>query len=408
MQPSRFVFHPSLPLTANGKVDRTALVSLHPETIPLPQAEEGTDGLEIALSRLWHTLLPEARRSPAEARFPMLGGDSLVLVNLMLGVEEITGQALEASDFLLLPTFAGLCQAVNNRMAQTEFQPVLTLRKQGTRPPLFFLHQQHGDLDHYFELAEALGEDQPVFGIRSPALQDLSRLPSSIEAAATEIIAFIRKVMPEGAPSLVGFSWSGLLAYEIARQLAETEGVFCFTALLGGDPPMPPTGYAARLLHFARYFPPWFLDFLLKGENRWQRLTTWPGIVRKGVAKAHLPLKFFNQNQISRHMLALTEKYYPSSKANLPLDLFRERESYAPYPHPLYAWQTSHLPDGGWNRWTRQRVRVHWVEGDHFTVLNRPAVTGLAQSILRAMDQHFVQPAPRVGSSAGLPALCPA
>jgi len=63
----------------------------------------------------------------------------------MLGVEEITGQRLEVSSFLMKPTLAGLCEAARARAAQTEFEPVLALRKQGTRPPLFCLYAVNGE-----------------------------------------------------------------------------------------------------------------------------------------------------------------------------------------------------------------------------------------------------------------------
>jgi thioesterase domain-containing protein len=71
------------------------------------------------------------------------------------------------------------------------------------------------------------------------------------------------------------------------------------------------------------------------------------------------------------------------------VNLFRERGSYHAQPHPLRAWQTSHLPDGGWNNWTQQPVQVQWLDGDHWTILKPPAVFALAQSLRQTMDRHF-------------------
>ena len=53
------------------------------------------DGLEQALARLWQGLLPAAASSPPDATFAVLGGDSLLAIKLMLGVEEITGGLFE-------------------------------------------------------------------------------------------------------------------------------------------------------------------------------------------------------------------------------------------------------------------------------------------------------------------------
>jgi thioesterase domain-containing protein len=90
-------------------------------------------------------------------------------------------------------------------------------------------------------------------------------------------------------------------------------------------------------------------------------------------------------------MIALTDKYQPLPKSDVVIDLFRERESYRLQPpHPLQVWHTSNnLPDAGWNRWTHNKPRIHVMEGDHATIVKPPLVSGLAQSIRSAMDQHF-------------------
>ena len=387
MLPSQFVFHGQLPLTPRGKVDRAGLVNFHPKTTVLQQVEAPTDGLEIALSRLWHSLLPAAGNAPGDTKFCALGGDSLLMVRLMLGVEEITNQRLEVSTFMMQPTFSGLCHAVRTRMSRTEFQPVLALRTHGTRPPLFCVHLVNGDIDKYFYLAEAFGNDQPVFGIRSLALEDPSQLPASMEAAAAEVVRSIRKVQPHGVPALVGYSWANLLAFEVARQLAEKEGISCFTALIGSDAPMFPTNFTSRLAHFVSSLPAWTFEFVMDYKNRAQRLSRWRRkLVQGNLAKLHLPAY---SSPISNHMLGLMEKYRPPPKSGVAVDLFRDRHAYQAQPHPLHPWERNKLDDSGWNHWTRGQVRVHWQEGDHDSIVRPPAAAGLAQSILRAMDQHL-------------------
>ena len=196
MIPSEFVWHERLPLTSQGKLDRAALMTCETTKPASPQRWRGGDGLEKALAGLWHSLLPAANGSSADATFAILGGDSLLAIKLMLGVENITGQWLEVSTFLVNPTFGGLCEAVKLRLAREKFEPVLTLRRDGTRPPLFCLYGHAGDIEAYFNLAEALGDNQPVFGIRSPALEDLSRLPPSMEEAAADVVRWISKSLP--------------------------------------------------------------------------------------------------------------------------------------------------------------------------------------------------------------------
>lgn len=392
MVPSQFKFHEHFPLTSYGKVDRTALANSSAEKIPPPAFDSTGGGLDIALSRLWLSLLPAAGGAPKNASFANIGGDSLVLVKLMLGVEEITNQRLEASSFLVEPTFPGLCQAVKTRMSQTEFQPVLTLRKNGTRPPLFFLYNYEGDIDVYFNLAEAVGDDQPVFGIRSPALEDLAKIPATMEAAATETMSWIRKILPKGRPALVGYSWAGLLAFETARQFAQHEKTSCFTALIGADAPMRPTTIFQRSTHVVKNFPGWAWQLVQDQENRWRRISRWQKMARgttQNLTDERVSRPDELLSPLARQMIVLMEKYSPPPTADVMVNLFRERGSYHAQPHPLRAWQTSHLPDGGWNNWTQQPVQVQWLDGDHWTILKPPAVFALAQSLRQTMDQHF-------------------
>jgi len=392
MVPSEFVLHENLPLTPQGKVDRAALTDLQSAKSATTEVVIKGDGLEKALTGLWHSLLPAAAGAPADATFATLGGDSLLAIKLMLGVEEITGQRLEVSSFLMKPTLPGLCEAVRARAAQTEFEPVLVLRKQGTRPPLFCLYAVNGDVEVYFRLAEALGDDQPVIGIRSPGLRDMSKLPKSLEEAAAEVIVSIRKVQPHGAPMMAGYSWSGLLGFEVARQLEKAEGLHCFTALIGTAAPMRPTNLTSRVTHFARYFPAWFWNLATDRKERKQRLKNWRRMARRtraNLAEPHVPTDNWKITPISQHLLDLMEKYRPQTGSNVTMDIFRERDAYKVHAHPLHAWQTSHLPDGGWSRWMRNEPRIHWLEGDHWTIIKPPIVSDLAQAIRSAMDEHL-------------------
>ena len=391
MVPSQFILHERLPLTPQGKVDRAALKTVLPENQEAPPGIVVKDGLEKALAGLWQSLLPEATGARADATFAELGGDSLSVVKLLLGVQEITGQPLETSAFLLQPTFAGLCAAVKAQMARAEFQPVLTLRKQGNRPPLFVLYGLSGDIEIYLGLVEALGEDQPVYGIRSPALDNLSRLPVSIEDAAADIVRSIRKIQPRGAPALVGYCWAGQLAFAVVRQLAQTEGVHCYAAAIGTDAPMRPTTVAFRATHFLRHFPGWLWALFRDTENRGRRIRNlWDGAATKNnhaVEKEVITPEWYS-SPIARHLMALTKKYCPLPQTRAAINVFREREEYRSQAHPARPWDTSYLREGGWDRWTTG-AQIHWLEGNHNSILRPPLVTSLAQAIRSAHDRHL-------------------
>src|SRR6185437_1900410 len=387
MVPSEFQMHATLPLTPQGKLNRAALIDLQTAKTAAPEVVTGANALEARLSQLWQSLLPAAKGSPADAKFAELGGDSLLAIKLMLGVEEITGQRVEISTFLVNPTIAGLCDAVQRRMSRSEFEPMLALRKNGTRPPIFCAYGFSGDVQAYFDLTAALGDDQPVYGIRSPALEDLSRLPQSMESAAAEVVGWIRKVQPQGPVALVGYSWAGVLTFEVARQLAAREGIHCYSALIGTVAPVPRAGFISRCIHFVRYFPLWCWRLMVDRKNRRRRLSRWRQMalrLNQGLVKEQLPL--WETTPIARHMLGLMKKYRPYPISDITIDLFRGRAEFGNQTHPLNPWLKPHLPDAGWNRWTRRPNRILWIEGDHETIIKPPAVLELGRLIRQAMD----------------------
>ncbi|WP_051857675.1 amino acid adenylation domain-containing protein [Streptomyces cellulosae] len=99
------------------------------------------------------------------------------------------------------------------------FAPMLCIRPTGARPPVFCVHSGVGLALSYLPLARYIGPDHPVYGIQSPSVVDGAPLPDSIEANASAYIDLIRQVQPEGPYHLLGWSFGGLLAYEIAVQL---------------------------------------------------------------------------------------------------------------------------------------------------------------------------------------------
>lgn len=100
MIPSAVVWHESLPLTRNGKVDRAALVAAAPQTGPAEGATHASGGpssgaggeYEQALAALWASVLRVEPASIAlDDDFYDLGGDSLAAARILTGVRKQFG-----------------------------------------------------------------------------------------------------------------------------------------------------------------------------------------------------------------------------------------------------------------------------------------------------------------------------
>lgn len=106
-------------------------------------------------------------------------------------------------------------------------ETTVAIQPKGDLPPLFAVHGGDGGVLFYGQLASRLGEDRPFYAFEAPALTATSPIPNeSVEETAAHYLAEMKKVQPSGPYFLCGYSFGGVVAYEMARQLnAEGEEV---------------------------------------------------------------------------------------------------------------------------------------------------------------------------------------
>jgi thioesterase domain-containing protein len=96
---------------------------------------------------------------------------------------------------------------------------IVALRREGGREPLFLIHGVDGSTARFQELVRYLEPDQPAYGIQSQAmLLDRTAL-TRVEDMARYYLPEVRAVQPHGPYHFLGYSFGGLIAFEMARQL---------------------------------------------------------------------------------------------------------------------------------------------------------------------------------------------
>ncbi len=108
-----------LPLTANGKVDRKALVKAA-ESLVAPRAEDADRQPETPLERLLCSLWEEVLGCPvpgARTNFFRLGGDSLKAVQILTRLKEQLPLSLPLQAFFATPTIEGLAGTLIDRIS---------------------------------------------------------------------------------------------------------------------------------------------------------------------------------------------------------------------------------------------------------------------------------------------------
>lgn len=116
MMPSAVVWHDSLPLTRNGKVDRGVLATMKPRAAVSATAAptEQTAGLQRRLAELWASVLrvPAADIGPA-ADFYDLGGDSLAAARIFTMIRKQFGVGITLDQLYQVRTIQAMAAFVD-------------------------------------------------------------------------------------------------------------------------------------------------------------------------------------------------------------------------------------------------------------------------------------------------------
>ncbi len=221
MIPSTFIILESLPLSQNGKVNRRML--------PAPHLQKETAGgtyvkprnpLEYQLVEVWEELF-QIRPIGIRDSFFDLGGHSLLSVRMMDRVERLFGKKVPLATLFEGATIEHLANALINQAEGYTDSPLVPIQPSGTKRPFYYLH---GDFNggglYCSSLARHLGHDQPFYALQPHGLND-EAVPPTIEEMAAHHIETLRAFQPEGPYLLGGHCNGGLIAYEMARQLAD-------------------------------------------------------------------------------------------------------------------------------------------------------------------------------------------
>jgi amino acid adenylation domain-containing protein len=394
MVPSAFVTLKSLPLTPNGKIDRNAL--------PRPELEFAgkkfvppATPMEMLLAEIWHDVL-QLKEVGIHDNFFELGGHSLMAVQLIAKINKSLDLHLSVPVFFQNPTINKLATVLDPKN-HNEAQPRLIPLKACAGGALFLLDAsiglcrlaQHLDTAGLaiFATTVPLSRETLVAASR----RETDKLPGLQELAAAHATLILRQ-KPLGPCFLVGYSFGGLLAFEVAHQLQQRgrqiDGLIMLDSWL-----KPPRWYKKlKVLTFARAKQ----SLKIHASHLWSKIRTGlASILHPHCASKDAPAanSYELNPPIGNVPWEIWEIIYQKARTNYtvkPLEtraiLFRSKNNYVAHLYPIH-------PHLGWDGLFSQGLQIVEVPGDHFSFLKDPQVLILAQRLIELLKKpsHSMQ-----------------
>ncbi|MDP5209824.1 non-ribosomal peptide synthetase [Microbulbifer sp. 2205BS26-8] len=267
MVPSAYIPLKSIPLTVNGKTDSRALPIPKEKDYYQEVYEAPTSHPEIALATIWSGLLG-VEQIGRKDNFFYLGGNSLLVVRLISRLRDELEIEISVSDVFTHPVLLDLAIMMQASTGMTigdsdmessdkpasffpiserlkisgqvsdPYCPLVTIQT-GTREmaPLFCIPGAGDNVVAFAALATELGSARPVHAFQPRGL-DGQQLPyKDVDDAAEDYCKTLQTFFPTGPVHLLGHSFGGWVAFQMAQRLNASGRVVASLTLIDSDVP---------------------------------------------------------------------------------------------------------------------------------------------------------------------------
>ncbi|MCW5557073.1 MAG: amino acid adenylation domain-containing protein [Verrucomicrobiae bacterium] len=358
MMPTAFAVIGTVPLTGNGKVDRKAL----PEPLARASVRKAKhvaprNPVEQALAALWGKVL-NAQGIGIHDNFFDLGGHSLIGIQLLGQVGQQFQRALPLKSLFEAPTIAQFAELLTGEAAVHEWRNLSLIQPEGSGLPLFCVHGS--EASHF--LPKHLGPTRPFYAFFHQG-EDGRRIEhTTVEGIAAHFVREMKQARPQGPYLLTGYSFGGIVAFEMAQQLIA----------LGDSVP---------LLVMLDTYSPGIHPEAMKLEWRFYQ-PVWKPLKR-------LMIRSFLRR--GRRLPPFLRSFYIGDTYNQAMKEYHPR----PFPGRItvfkseYGWGPKDL---GWRDLAGGGLNIEIVPGDHFSMIQEPQIERLSRILERVLaDADTVQ-----------------
>jgi acetoacetyl-CoA synthetase len=193
-----------------------------------------------ALTQIWQRVLQRSPIDP-EDNFFDLGGDDPLADGMFAEIARVYRRELPSATICYAPTIAALASLLE-QTSLPRFSPFVQLKAGNEKPPIVIAPGVGGRAS-FSKLAKCIRTRHPIYGIQARGVDGMEEPLESVEDMAKFYLNAFYKLEPQGSCILIGYSFGGLVALEMAQRLSES-GKHVALLVLVDTYPHP------------RYFPP--------------------------------------------------------------------------------------------------------------------------------------------------------
>jgi amino acid adenylation domain-containing protein len=406
MLPSTFVCLNALPLTQNSKIDRLALPA--PDFTELDSSDKfiaPRNDIERQIVKIWEEVLDISPIGVRDNFFDM-GGHSLLAVQIFGQIENKLAHKLPLATLFPAGTIEALANIIieaenasdtnNSVFAKLSWSSLVGIQPHGSKPPIFFIHPLGGEVMCYRNLSVYLEADQPVYGLQPVGLNGEQLPYTRVEDMASHYIREMQTVQPHGPYFISGYSFGGIVAFEIAQQLYRQGEKVAFLAMIDTCRP----GYSTRLslmkripIHVKKLVqePTQYIQHKFIGIGEWSNF--------------HLQKKYKHYSKIANNFLNIAatlsqgDEHLNIMQANATaMSEYCFQEA---YPGRLTLFRTQdeerdedkvgvvYDPQFGWKDLFTEGVDVHHIFGAHDKLLDQPYVEMIGKKFKVCLENAY-------------------
>nr|WP_292717859.1 alpha/beta fold hydrolase [Nostoc sp. JL34] len=281
------------------------------------------------------------------------------------------------------------------------WSPLVAIQPNGSKPPLFCLPGAAGTPFYLYDLARCLGSDQPFYSFQANAFSGGWESITPVEDVAAQYIQALLVVQPQGPYFLAGHSFGGKLAFEMAQQLLRKGHKVSLVAILDTTAPFyqeKPEGFdwdnVKWLAQLAGAIEIVYAKNLDISDDALECLV-WEDQLKYVLEKLKNVDILPPDDEITQlnNMVQLLKanslvNYVPQQVSPIRITFLRASETSAvEESHSEVISEILKDSTWGWSKFSTEPVDIHFVPGNHVTMMNQPHVQVLAERLKACIEE---------------------